>query len=72
MKKALDWEVFVWVRTLGGHGPMPQAWSRDYAAMDSNKKPKDTVLQRHELTEEDQGLGLTALMKKYPFNGEGA
>ena len=70
MKKALDWEVFVWVRGL--QGPTPLVWGSVYAAVNRTNKPKEEVLQRHELFEEDQDLGLSALMKKYPFKGEGA
>lgn len=67
-KKALTWEVFVWVR--GMRGPTPQAWGRDYSPLNSMSKPKDDVLQKHTMTEEDQDKSLNELMLKYPFVGK--
>lgn len=67
-KKTLTWEYFVWVR--GMRGPSPQVWGRDYSELNSMSKPKDDVLQKHPMTEEDQGKGLSELMIKYPFTGK--
>ena len=63
--KNLNWEYFVWVK--GMRGPTPQVWGRDYSELNSMNKPKDDVLQKHPMTEEDQGKNLNELAIKYPY-----